>query len=56
LQNPKGLLPKKGFAVVTACSCRVERTRTEVDLERSEPDTTCTLIRNWHLELWTEAH
>jgi hypothetical protein len=54
-QNPKWLLPKKGFAVVADCSCRVERTRTEVDLEGSEPDTTCTLILNWHLELWTEA-
>jgi hypothetical protein len=55
-QNPKWLLPKKGFAVVAACSCRVERTRTEVNLEGSEPDTTCTLILNWHLELWTEAY
>src|SRR5258708_7574804 len=56
LQNPKWLLPKKGFVVVADCSREVERTRTEIDLEGSEPDTTCTLILNWHLELWTEAH
>jgi hypothetical protein len=55
LQNPKGLLPKKGFVVVANCSRRVERTRMEVDLEGSEPDTTYTLILNRHLELWTEA-
>jgi hypothetical protein len=58
LQNPKGLLPKKGFVVVANGSRRVERTRMEVDIEGSEPDTTYTftLILNWHLELWTEAH
>jgi hypothetical protein len=55
LQNPKWLLSKKGFVVVADCSRRVERARMEVDLEGSEPDTTYTLILNWHLELWTEA-
>jgi hypothetical protein len=39
-QNLKWLLPEKGFAVVINYSCWVELTRTEIDLERSEPDTT----------------
>src|SRR5690349_8682941 len=54
-QNLKWLLPEKGFAIAIYYSCRVELTGTEIDLEGSEPDTTYTLILNWHLELWTEA-
>lgn len=46
-QNLKWLLTKKGFTVAIFYSCRVELPRTEIDLEASEPDTTCTMILNW---------
>jgi len=51
-QNLKWLLPEKGFAIAIYYSFRVELTGTEIDLEGSEPDTTYTLILNWHLKLW----
>jgi hypothetical protein len=55
LQNLKWLLPEKGFAFVIYYSRRVKFTRTKIDLEGSEPDTTCAMILDWHLELWAEA-
>jgi hypothetical protein len=54
-QNLKWLLPEKGFAIAIYYSCRVELTGTEIDLEGSEPDTTCAMVLSWHLILWADA-
>ena len=51
-QNLKWLLPEKSFAVAVHYSCRAELTRTEINLEGSEPDTTWEMIVNWHLKPW----
>jgi len=53
-QNLKWLLPENGFAIAIFYSCRVELTGTEIDLKCSEPDTTCSMIVYWHLELRAE--
>src|SRR5260370_8305638 len=54
-QNLIWLLPKRGFLVLADCSCGVERPRTEIDLEGSEPNTTCALTLNSHLHPWPHA-
>ncbi|HET9305136.1 MAG TPA: hypothetical protein VFO46_03840 [Candidatus Sulfotelmatobacter sp.] len=51
-QNLKWLLPEKDFAIAIYHPCRAELTGTEIDLERSEPNTTCAMILNCHPELW----
>ncbi|HET9410025.1 MAG TPA: hypothetical protein VFO39_22505, partial [Candidatus Sulfotelmatobacter sp.] len=54
-QNLKWLLPEESFAIAIYYSFRVELTGSEIDLESSEPDTTCAMMLNCHLELSVEA-